>query len=42
MRKIIESLKRLYKAGKITKTQVAERLAKGTISSDEYLEIVGE
>lgn len=42
MRTLVESLKRLYKAGKLTKEQVAERVEKGSISADEYEYITGE
>lgn len=40
MREIVESLKRLYKTGKLTKAQIAERLAKGTITTSEYNYII--
>lgn len=48
MRALVNSLKRLYEnglAGKkpsITKEQVKERVAKGTIDESEYEEITGE
>lgn len=42
MRKIVESLKRLYKQGRITGEQLTERVEKGTITLAEYHEIVGE
>lgn len=40
MRKIVESLKRLYEQGRLTKEQLAARVEKGTISLDEYNEII--
>lgn len=42
MRTLVESLKRLYKRGTLTLEQVAERVAKGSISADEYKYITGE
>lgn len=42
MRKIVESLKRLYEAGRITSEQLGERVEKGTITLAEYHDIVGE
>lgn len=39
---LINSLKRLYAAGRITKEQLAERIEKGTITVDDYQEITGE
>lgn len=42
MRVIVESLKRLYEQGRLTKEQVMERVEKGTITLAEYHEIVGE
>lgn len=42
MRKIVESLKRLYEDGKLNRNQIAERLAKGTITGEEYNLIIGE
>lgn len=39
---LVNSLKRLYKAGRITKEQVAERVEKGTINVDDYQTITGE
>lgn len=41
MRTLVESLKRLYEAGRLTLEQVQERLAKGTITQEEYDYIVG-
>lgn len=42
MRKIVESLKRLYDQGRITQEQLAARVEKGTITIEEYNEIIGE
>lgn len=42
MRILIESLKRLYTKGSLTEEQVAERVAKGSISAEEYEYITGE
>lgn len=42
MRILIESLKRLYENGKVTKEQLQKRVEKGTITIDEYNYIVGE
>ena len=42
MRELVNSLKRLYKASRLTKEQVEERVVKGTISKEEYREITGE
>lgn len=42
MRALVNSLKRLYKAGKLTKEQLKERVVKGTIDESEYEEITGE
>lgn len=42
MRKIVESLKRLYDAGRISGEQLAASVEKGTITLDEYNEIIGE
>lgn len=40
VRAIVESLKRLYDAGRLTKEQVMARVEKGTITIDEYHYIV--
>ncbi len=40
MRKIVESLKRLYEQGRLTQEQLADRVEKGTITIEEYNEIV--
>lgn len=42
MLKLVDSLKRLYKAKRLTKEQLKERVTKGTISEEEYKEITGE
>ena len=42
MRILIESLKRLYKSGKITKENVSARVKSGKITKDEYEYIAGE
>lgn len=42
MRALVNSLKRLYEAGKLTKKQLTERVEKGTIDEAEYEEITGE
>lgn len=42
MRILVESMKRLYENGKITKEQLQKRVEKGTVSIDEYNYIVGE
>lgn len=39
MRVLIDSLKRLYTAGRLTKEQIAARVEKGTIDEAEYEEI---
>ena len=41
MRVLIDSLKRLYTAGRLTKEQIAARVEKGTIDEAEYEEITG-
>lgn len=42
MKMLVESLKRLYKKGTLTNEQIAERVAKGSISAEEYEYIAGE
>lgn len=42
MRVLVDSLKRLYESGKITKTQLNTRLKKGIISQEEYNYIINE
>lgn len=39
---LVNSLKRLFTAGRVTKEQVAERVQKGTITEADYQEITGE
>lgn len=39
---LVNSLKRLYAAGRVTKAQMAERVTKGTISAEDYETITGE
>ena len=41
MRILIESFKRLYESGKITKEQLAERVERKIININEYNYIVG-
>ena len=41
MSRFVESLKRLYKAGKITDKKVAELLTEGKITEEEYEYIIG-
>ena len=42
MRTLVESLKRLHDKSKLTREQVEERVAKGSISADEFQYITGE
>lgn len=42
MRTLAESLKRLYKAGRITKDYIRSLVIKSTITVEEYKEITGE
>ena len=42
MKMLVESLKRMYKKGTLTKEQISERVSKGSISVDEYEYITGE
>lgn len=42
MRMLVESMKRLYTAKKVTKEAIAERVTTKKISSDEYKYITGE
>lgn len=43
MRILVESLKRMYTVKKtLTKEQIAERVARGSISAEEYEYITGE
>ena len=39
---LIDSLTRLYKAGRLTKEQIRERVTKGTITEEDYEKITGE
>lgn len=39
---LINSLKRLYAAGRVTREQIRERAEKGTITKADYQEITGE
>ena len=41
MRTLVESLKRLYKKGKVTKKKLQEMVDAGTITQDEYNYITG-
>lgn len=41
MRKVAESLKRLYEQGRISREQLAASVEKGTITLEEYNEIIG-
>jgi len=42
MSTLVKSLKRLYEAGRLSKEQIAQRVEKGTIGTDEYDYITGE
>lgn len=42
MRTVVESFKRLYNSGKLTREQVEERVDSGKISAEEYEYITGE
>lgn len=42
MKMLVESLKRLYEKGRLTKVQIAERVTKGSITREEYAYITGE
>ena len=39
---LVNSLQRLYAAGRVTKEQIRERAEKGTITEADYQEITGE
>lgn len=41
-RMLVESLKRLYESGRVTREQIADRVEKGTVSVEEYEVITGE
>ena len=42
MTTLVESLKRLCKAGRLTEAQIAQRVEKGTITPEEYEYITGQ
>lgn len=42
MSTLAQSINRLYKAGRLTKEQVKERVKKGSITPEDYEEITGE
>lgn len=42
MSTLAQSINRLYKAGRLTKEQVAERVEKGSITPEDYKKITGE
>ena len=42
MKMLVESLKRMYKKGTLTEEQIAERVTKGSISTEEYQYITGK
>ena len=42
MSTLVNSLKRLYEKGRLTKEQIRERVEKGTITETEYEYITGE
>ena len=42
MRILVESLRRLYKKGKVTKKKLQEMVEAGTISQAEYDYIIGK
>ena len=39
---LVNSLKRLYESGELTKEQVADRVKKGSITNSDYKAITGE
>lgn len=41
MRILVKSLKRLYVKGRLTQSDIQERLDNGLITEDEYLWIIG-
>ena len=41
MRMVAESIKRLFESGRLTEEQLAARVEKGTITLEEYNEIIG-
>jgi hypothetical protein len=40
--RLVNRFSRMYKKGTLTKEQISERVAKGSISADEYEYITGE
>lgn len=42
MKALVDSLKRLYDKGRLTKEQIRGRVEKGTITEEEYKYITGE
>lgn len=42
MRTLVESYKRLYKSGKLTKEELKNRVERNLITPDEYNYITGE
>ena len=42
MRSLVESLKRLYGCGKVSKKDIKARIVSGKITEDEYEYITGE
>lgn len=42
MRILVNSLKRLYRSGRLTKDDIKERVKRGTITEAEYKYITGE
>lgn len=42
MRTLVESLKRIYKKGKVTKKKLQEMVETGTITQAEYDYIIGK
>lgn len=42
MRTIAEVIKRLYQSGRLSKAELAQRVEKGTITQQEYDEILEE
>ncbi len=42
MRTVVESFKRLYNSGKLTREQIEERVDSGKINAEEYEYITGE
>ena len=42
MRTLVESFKRLYNAGRLTKAQLAQRVENGLITAEEFEYITGD